>query len=42
MDLPTGVPHQVTHERHDVSELSWSPDGRRILYSMSIQGPRMQ
>ena len=30
VDLPAGVPHQVTHERHDISELSWSPDGRRI------------
>jgi len=37
-DLSTGRVRQLTHEPHDVSELAWSPDGTKILYSMSILG----
>jgi Tol biopolymer transport system component len=37
-DLSTGGVRQLTHERHDVSELSWSDDGERILYSTTIHG----
>jgi Tol biopolymer transport system component len=39
-DLTTGRVRQLTHERHDVSELAWSPDGNSILYSISIRGLR--
>src|SRR5207247_2640458 len=33
VNLTTGRVRQLTHERHDVSELTWSPHGSRILYS---------